>query len=160
MTFAQDITEALPALRRYAAKLVRGDRERQADLVQDCLVRGLAHQSLFEAGTNAKSWLLRIMHNLSIDGARSGAQRPPVLPIDGQANSLPVRSNAEACAMVGEVARAIAALPENYRAALMAAADGSTYPEIAEALHINHNAVSNRLWRSRMALRAALGEEP
>ena len=53
----------IPGLRRFAYALLRGDRERADDLVQDCLERALSRWHLRRAGGNLRGWLYTILYN-------------------------------------------------------------------------------------------------
>ena len=57
-------------LRRYARALTR-NFERADDLVEDTLVRALAKQHLWQAGTNLRAWLFTLMHNQNINTGRT-----------------------------------------------------------------------------------------
>src|SRR4028118_216754 len=54
---------AVPSLRAFAISLTN-DFNRADDLVQDTLVRALAHIDRFERGTNLNAWLFTILRNL------------------------------------------------------------------------------------------------
>ena len=56
--FARLLEAEIPRLRRYARALTR-NVTRGDDLVQSCLVRGIAKQHLWQPGTNLRAWLLR-----------------------------------------------------------------------------------------------------
>jgi Sigma-70 region 2 len=58
-----------PVLRRYARALTHDD-SRADDLVQGCLVRALTNQHLFQNGSDLRSWLCAILHNLFISDVR------------------------------------------------------------------------------------------
>src|SRR5215472_5103142 len=53
----------IPALRRFAWTLLRGDRERADDLVQDCLERALAHWHKRQPDRALRGWLFTILFN-------------------------------------------------------------------------------------------------
>jgi len=54
MLTAQAVKDHLPILRRYARALTR-DIEQADDLVQNCLVRALAKERLWQFGTNLRA---------------------------------------------------------------------------------------------------------
>src|SRR5690242_2385037 len=60
----------LPSLRRYARILTRSDIDAE-DLVHDTLVRTYEKRGSFRTGADLRVWLLSIMHNIFIDGARA-----------------------------------------------------------------------------------------
>ena len=59
------IEDCIPALRRYAAALVR-NREDADDLVHDCLVRALDKLHTRRDDADVRAWLFAIMHNLFV----------------------------------------------------------------------------------------------
>src|SRR3546814_12977688 len=76
---AEAIESHIPALRRYARALVR-DADKADDLVQDCLERSVSRIAQFQPGTNLRTWLFTIMHNLHCDALRRTQRRGPPLP--------------------------------------------------------------------------------
>src|SRR6516164_8776609 len=57
------IEAQIPRLRRFAYALLRGDRERADDLVQDTLERALSCWHLRRTEGNLRSWLYTILYN-------------------------------------------------------------------------------------------------
>jgi RNA polymerase sigma-70 factor (ECF subfamily) len=52
--FGRLVAQEIPRLRRYARALTR-DSERADDLVQNCLMRALANQHLWQPGTDLRA---------------------------------------------------------------------------------------------------------
>src|SRR5262252_9936430 len=71
--FARLLEAEIPRLRRYARALTR-NVTRADDLVQSCLVRGIAKQHLWQPGTNLRAWLFTIMHNQLVNNVRHSAR--------------------------------------------------------------------------------------
>jgi DNA-directed RNA polymerase specialized sigma24 family protein len=69
LQFAPLVEHEIPGLRRYAVALTR-DRERADDLVQDCLVRALAKQHVWQPETDLRAWLLTFLHNSRVSDRR------------------------------------------------------------------------------------------
>src|SRR5689334_13713116 len=69
------IEDCIPALRRYAAALLR-NREEADDLVHDCLVRALDKLHTRREDADVRAWLFAIMHNLFISQLRRSKARP------------------------------------------------------------------------------------
>jgi RNA polymerase sigma factor (sigma-70 family) len=69
------IEACIPALRRYAAALLR-NREDADDLVHDCLVRALDKLDTRRDDAEVRPWLFAIMHNLFISQLRRARSRP------------------------------------------------------------------------------------
>ncbi|BBC32463.1 Sigma-70 region 2 [Streptomyces graminofaciens] len=58
-------------LLRYVSGLIRGDRQRAEDFVQETLVRAwLSTENQPPGWSPSRSWLMRVAHNLVIDWAR------------------------------------------------------------------------------------------
>src|SRR6266852_9283042 len=57
------IEAQIPGLRRFAFALLRGDRERADDLVQDTLERALSRWHLRRSEGNLRGWLYTILYN-------------------------------------------------------------------------------------------------
>lgn len=66
-------------LMRYVSGLLRGDRQRAEDFVQETLVRAWTSIPDQPPGwTPSRAWLFRVAHNLVIDWARREQARPEV----------------------------------------------------------------------------------
>src|SRR5579864_6783311 len=71
--FGTLITQQIPALRRYARVLTR-DPAAADDLVQNCLLRALLKQHLWQPGSNLRGWLFAILHNEGASELRRSAR--------------------------------------------------------------------------------------
>jgi RNA polymerase sigma-70 factor, ECF subfamily len=68
-------------LLRYVSGLLRGDRQRAEDIVQETLLRAWMSTGVQPTGwTPSRGWLCRVAHNLVVDLTRSEQARPTVLP--------------------------------------------------------------------------------
>src|ERR671921_1571956 len=81
------LEEQIPRLRRYARALTR-DPNRADDLVQDTLVRALAKQHLWQAGTNLRAWLFTLMHNQNVNNVRYGIRAGQNIDVEDMSNVL------------------------------------------------------------------------
>src|SRR5450432_976640 len=68
----------LSALLGVASRLTRNNADAQ-DLVQDTLLKAMRAREQFEAGTNMRAWLLRILTNTFINRYRRGGLERSVL---------------------------------------------------------------------------------
>lgn len=154
MTDSRAILAELPRLRRYARALV-GSREAADDLVQDTLERAWSRVAQWRPGSDLRSWLLAIMHNLRIDQMRRPALA--VTPLDEEAIDLPARATQTDLIELGELEAALACLPEEQRAVLLLVAlEDMSYAQIAATLNIPAGTVMSRLARGRERLRGIL----
>jgi RNA polymerase sigma-70 factor (ECF subfamily) len=141
-----------------------GNRSDAEDLVQETYARALAGAARFQEGSNPRAWLFRILRNCFIDRAR---RRKIVLEIPDDTIDLTVHESWDAAALeqlryltAADVARAIAALPIEYRIAVYLDVEGFSEAEIADILRCAPGTVKSRLSRARAKLRAALKEQP
>jgi RNA polymerase sigma factor (sigma-70 family) len=148
----------LPRLRRYARALV-GDRAAADDLVQDTLERAWSRVAQWRPGSDLRTWLFAIMHNLRIDQLR----RPVVniAAFEDEMLELPTRATQTDGIEMEELAAALTRLPEEQRAVLLLVAlEDMSYAEVSASLNIPLGTVMSRLARGRERLRQILAGEP
>lgn len=139
-----------------------GNREDAQDLVQEVLVRVQRGLRTYEPGS-LRGWLGRITTNAFLDDARRRQRRPQVALPEDPDLVLPASPSAdEAAAAAGlsdEVQAALAALPDDFRVAVVLSdVAGLPYTDIATQLDIPVGTVRSRIHRGRLALRDALGD--
>lgn len=147
------ILAELPRLRRYARALV-GNREAADDLIQDTLERAWMRVAQWRPGSDLRSWLLAIMHNLRMDQLRRPTLAAASLDDDEEPADLPVRATQTDRIELAELGTALGCLPEEQRAVLLLVAlEDMSYAEIATTLAIPVGTVMSRLARGRERLR-------
>jgi RNA polymerase sigma-70 factor (ECF subfamily) len=154
----RQIVELLPRLRRLARVLARDPADAD-DLVQATVERALIHQGQWRPGTRLDSWMFRIMKNAWIDESRSRNRRGKVFAPEAQGDGVGSDGAGaiEARLAAGEVAAAMARLPDDQRLAVaLVLVDGLSYREAAEVLEVPQGTLTSRLVRGRMALLAEL----
>lgn len=157
--------EALPHLDKLfgAAFYLCGDRDRASDLVQESCLRAFRFFHQFEKGTNCRAWLMTILHNTFRNQYRAGLRERGQLDIDNpttdhEASVAAGRGNDPerlvlAEMMDQEVATALAALPEEFRSAVMLVdLQDLTYEESARVLDCPVGTIRSRLSRGRRQL--------
>lgn len=141
-----------------AYRLVRQQQDAE-DVVQDAFMAALVNLDTFDAQRPFGPWLLRIVANRALNLRKARALRQ-VEPIPDETTTLdasPLES-AERSELRGELARALATLPEQQRWIVeLFEVDGFTGPEIAGILEIAEGTVRWHLHQARQTLRAALG---
>lgn len=147
---------------RYAKSRV--GREAALDVVADTFIEAGRARGSFDPGRGSEAaWLLGIATNRIGRWRRSEARHSGLgdaLPDlagseDTRLTNLPDRLDAERSAR--EVERAVAALPEGERAAiLLHAVEGLDLKEVAESLGISRSAAKVRVFRARRRLRESL----
>jgi len=150
------ILAQIPHLRRYAHALL-GDRARAEDLVQDCLERAWSRFHLWREGSNLRTWLFTIMHNLHANAARTASRRPQTVPMDESSIVAPIRAAQEDGLELASIETALAALSEDQRQViLLVGLEEMSYQEAAAVLGVPIGTVMSRLHRARERLRQLL----
>ncbi len=142
------------------------------DLVQETYFKAYKHYDKFEAGTNLKAWLFRIMKNTFINGYRKKQSQPPQSAFSEIEDSFESLVEAGASAQIKDpeqeflanvldedVQMAIDALREDYRMViLLVDLEGFSYKEAASILEVPVGTVMSRLYRGRRMLEQVLLE--
>jgi RNA polymerase sigma-70 factor (ECF subfamily) len=156
-------------LYRTALRMTRSVPETE-DLLQETYLKAFRYYSGFEEGTNFKAWLFRIMKNNFINGYRKRKLQPQHVELDEHRDSGEdlweagldvVEDGPEAIVlseeMDEEVARALDALPHDYKmAVLLVDVQGHSYQEVADLLAVPVGTVMSRLYRGRAKIERAL----
>lgn len=158
--FETDLLTLLPRLRRFALSLSR-DAADADDLCQASLERALKARGQWQPGTRLDSWMYRIMRNIWIDEGRARTRRAKVMAPEeaGEQVGYPGDAAIEAQVAMGDVARAMAKLPDEQREAVaLVLVEGLAYKEAAVVLDVPMGTLTSRLVRGRQALMRELGE--
>jgi len=152
--------ELLPQLRPLfgAAYRMTGNAHDAEDLVQETFLRAYRAIDRFQAGTNARAWLLTILQRVRTDAFRRRQRRPQTVELtdEGPHVAVPPPQNALASGYE-DLERALAALPESFRTAVVLRdLQDLSYAEIAETLGVPAGTVMSRIHRGRVLLREAL----
>lgn len=144
----------------YLVRMLR-DPELAADLTQDAFVKAYKNYDTLEKDENARAWLYQIAHRVALDELRR-RKIIRMIPWSGEARG--AAPSAERIAMdlrlSGPLERALAAIPERQRAALLLAElHDLTGLELAAAMGVSHVAARAILTRARESLRRALAAE-
>lgn len=155
--FLIEIERSVPALRRYARGLT-GSTDRADDLVQDCLERALRKRGLFRPQGPVQAWLFTIMLNLFRNQMRYRRRQGEPVPLDGLEIELSVAAAQPGRLALAETARALDALPDDQREALLLVVlEGLSYGDCAKILGIPQGTLMSRLARARATLREMTG---
>ena len=149
----------IPGLRRFACALLRGDRERADDLVQDCLERALARWHLRRAEGDLRAWLYTILYNrfLSDQQRRKRRGRTTTLTEAIESELPQIKGGQYAALEHRDLLRAFAALPEEQRSVLvLVGVEDLSYDAAARVLGVPIGTVMSRLSRGRERLRQIL----
>jgi RNA polymerase sigma-70 factor, ECF subfamily len=169
--FEDDAMQYAPQLYAAAMRMARNPSDAE-DLVQETFLKAYRGYESFEAGTNLKAWLYRILTNTYINKYRKDKRRPAESDLGdvedlylykriGSEQTADSSRSAEDRVLDGlvesDIKQAVESLPENFRVpVLLADLEGFAYKEIAEILDIPIGTVMSRLHRGRKALQASL----
>jgi RNA polymerase sigma-70 factor, ECF subfamily len=161
----------MPSLYTAALRMTRNPAEAE-DLVQETYLKAYRAFGTFQAGTNLKAWLYRILTNTFINIYRAKKRRPEQADVEdvedlylyhrlGGLEAAAAGRSAEEEVLErftdDEVKQALESLPEQFRiAVLLADVEGFAYKEIAEILDVPIGTVMSRLHRGRKALQKRL----
>lgn len=153
------LLSSLPALRQQALALTRR-RADADDLLQNAVSNALAARASFEAGTNFKGWMYRILRNRFFSDIRRRRETVPME--DAPADAFARPGGQEDNLAIGELRRNLARLPADHRVALLAiTVQGMSYEEASEQFGVAVGTLKCRVFRARKQLQAwLLGETP
>jgi RNA polymerase sigma-70 factor (ECF subfamily) len=161
--FDRLLAPQLPVLYRVAYRLVRNNADAE-DLVQESCLAACEHIADLQAADQPLHWLLRVLHNRFIDGARRRKRSPVVAPGDSP-DTLSTPSQAPGPEDLlsqadGErrLEQAFLQLDEVQRTLLALRAEGHDLGEIAAITGIAREVLRARLHRARRSLAARLNE--
>jgi len=171
--FEEEALPHLDAVYRFALRLT-GSAAEAEDLVQDTYLRAYKAWDQFEPGTRAKSWLFTICRNAFLRGRersqrhdeivsetadRTGPGPNPVNPVWVSALGADPEGDFFQSIVDDRIVEAIAALPEEYRTAVVLSdIEGLPYAEIAQLVDAPVGTVKSRLFRGRRRLQEVLYE--
>lgn len=162
--FEELALQHMDSLYSVALRMTKNVSEAQ-DLVQDAYLRAYRFFDRFERGTNFKAWLFKILKNVYINKYRKELRKPQMVDISSveALNSLRGLTTPEDeifnKLLDDDVTRAMDALPEDFRLAIMMAdLQGFAYKDIAEILECPIGTVMSRLHRGRKLLKNNLYE--
>jgi RNA polymerase sigma-70 factor (ECF subfamily) len=142
---------AVPSLRAFAISLTN-DFNRADDLVQDTLVRALAHIDRFERGTNLNAWLFTILRNLFHSEYRK-RRREVDDPEGTYAGRLKAHPEQQSHLDFEDFRGALAKLPPDQREALLlVGAEGMSYEDAAAICQVAVGTIKSRVNRARARL--------
>jgi len=167
--------EALPhldAVYRFALRLT-GSPDEARDLVQETFLRAYRSWDQYTTGTRARSWLFTICRNVFLrqrdrgrrldeivrteTGGGSDASGNPASPVWVASMGRDPEGEFFDALVDDEVLRAVDALPEEYRTAVVLSdLDGLPYDEISQLMGVPVGTVKSRIFRGRRLLRKAL----
>lgn len=169
--FEEEALPHLEAVYRFALRL-SGSQDRAEDLVQETFLRAFRAWAQYTPGTRAKSWLFTICRNaflrqleraerhdeiVEMHAPRGDGGVTPANPLWRSLDGVDPEGAFFHAIVDEEILRAIDALPEEYRTAVVLSdMEGLSYQEIAALLDVPVGTVKSRLFRGRRRLQTAL----
>ena len=150
----------LPALRAYGRTLAR-NASAADDLVQEAVLKAMAAEAQFQAGTDLRAWVFTILRNVWLGQIRRAGRERRALDAQDLTEARP--PNQADRMELANLARAMETLPVTYREALMlVGAHGMTTLQAASVVGVAEGTIKARVSRARKALRAVMpqGNEP
>jgi RNA polymerase sigma-70 factor (ECF subfamily) len=167
------MVDELPAERRFEAEAMphmtdlfrtamrmMGDRAEAEDVVQDVYLQGWKSFHRFEAGTNCRAWLFKILFHC-VNHHRRKWFRFPLLKKNEELleTNLVAKTPVPEKLTDGEILMALDKVPQHFRAVvLLVDVEEFAYKEVAEILSVPIGTVMSRLSRGRKLLREQLAE--
>jgi RNA polymerase sigma-70 factor (ECF subfamily) len=149
--FKRALSDVAPHLRAFARGLC-GCRDRADDLAQEAMLRAWAARDRYSAGTNFKAWIFTILRNHFYSERRRARFQGDYDEVAAE-RILRTPPTQERAIELTDVLRALTAIPETYREALVLVAAGSlSYDEIADICGVALGTVKSRICRARSML--------
>jgi RNA polymerase sigma-70 factor, ECF subfamily len=137
------------------------------ELAQEVFLRVYRSRATYEPTAKFTTWLFRIATHLALNALRDGKNERLQERLDDDATDIPIRQVSDGRpsveqrmvyqAKLDEIRRAIGALPEKQRAAvLMHKYEEMEYSQIAKVLNCSESAIKSLLFRAYETLRARL----
>lgn len=162
--FDRLVAPHLASLWRVAYRLLRNASDAE-DLVQDTCIIACENLSSLKAATRPGSWLLKVLHNRFIDGARH-RKRSPLIELDEADAGQPLMSpdpGPEDVLVQGDgeraLERAYLKLDAMQRTLLVLRAEGYGLSEIESVTGLPKEVLRARLHRARSSLARHLEEQ-
>jgi RNA polymerase sigma factor (sigma-70 family) len=149
--FKHALADVAPHLRAFARALC-GCRDHADDLAQETMLRAWAARDRYTAGTNFKAWTFTILRNHFYSEARRSRFHGEYDEAMAE-RVLRAPASQESSIELSDVLRALSAIPDTYREALILVAAGNlSYEEVAEICGIALGTVKSRVCRARAML--------
>ncbi len=170
--FQEDALPLLDSLYAGALRMTRNPADAE-DLVQETMMRAYRAFDRFEAGTNLKAWLFRILTNAYINVYRKKQREPQKVSSDEVEdfdlyqelkNHDPRYTRSPESIVMdslvdSDIIQALDDLPEQFRlAVVLSDIEDFSYAEMAEIMEVPLGTVMSRLHRGRKALQKRLWE--
>jgi RNA polymerase sigma-70 factor, ECF subfamily len=150
--------KAVPTLRKFAMSLSRS-KDLADDLVQETLLRAIAHIDTFQPGSNLDAWLMTILRNRFFSECRE--RKRTIEDVDGEhAETLATLPEQVGWCIAKDLHEALQKLSPSHRQALILVGEsGLSYEEAAVICNCEAGTVKSRVHRARIELASLLSSE-
>lgn len=169
-SFAESALPLIEQMYGAAVRLTRNAADAE-DLLQETSLKAYQAFRQFQAGTNLRAWLYKIMVNTFISSYRKAQRQPQTVPeqvqgedfslFDRMADASIATPEAELLDQIPDeqVKQALEELPDQFRVAvLLADVEGFSYKEISDITDVSIGTVMSRIHRGRKQLQRSLWE--
>jgi RNA polymerase sigma-70 factor, ECF subfamily len=154
--FESEVMPHVRVLYGTALRLTRSAQDAE-DLVQETLLRAYRGFGGYRPNSNARAWLYTILHRVRTDALRKKGRSPQTTEMTDDGPAVAPEHEAVLTSGNEDVQRALAEVPELFRAALVLRdVEEFSYDEIAGILGVPVGTVMSRIHRGRASLRGAL----
>lgn len=142
---------------RRARSLTR-DHDAANDLVQDSIERALKFQAHYQAGTNARAWLLHVMFSVFASKRRRQQRHREILQLLGNDADMAASLEApESTTVKRQVQAGLGRIPPVFADVVrLVDLQDFSYREAADTLDLPMGTIMSRLYRGRQLLRVEL----
>jgi RNA polymerase sigma-70 factor (ECF subfamily) len=140
---------------------ILGNRDNALDATQETFLTVFRKAAQFKGDSALGTWIYRIAVNTCYDQLRKSGRRPTEsLPAHLEPPDASAEDAIESAGLRPEIERALAALPPEFRAAVVLSdLEGMSLPAAAEALGVPVGTVKSRVFRGRRLLAERLGNQ-
>jgi RNA polymerase sigma-70 factor (ECF subfamily) len=158
--FAHLVNRYWDRLYRWLYRMTR-DRHLAEDLTQETFLKALAAVKSFRAGSNFRAWVFKIGHNNFVNQKRSERRTKHQLTEELAAtDAASVETATENREALEAVAKAVAELPADFRAALtLRVEEGLSFRDVARILNTTEETARWRVFKARQKLMKVLAPE-
>lgn len=161
--FAREAIPHMDFLYNYALRMTYKPEDAE-DLVQETYLKAYRFWDTYQTGTNIRGWMFRILKNSFLNEHRKDSRQPEMIDYDAVKDTYnpPQETVGKGSGfhhdmfsnlLDDEVARAIAALPQDFRTvAILCDIEGMSYEEIAEFTKVPISTVRSRIHHARKYL--------
>ena len=154
--FESEVMPHARSLYGTALRLTRSPQDAE-DLLQETLLRAYRGFASYRPGTNVRAWLFTILHRVRTDMLRKRGRSPQTTELTDDGPAVVPEHETRLTSGNEDVQRALAAVPEVFRSALVLRdIEEFSYEEIAGILGVPVGTVMSRIHRGRAHLRRLL----